>query len=173
MKKNDIHKLVLAGILAALVFVVTSFTRITTPFSIVKEAYFHAGDSIIFLSAMLLGPSYGALVSGIGSFFADLYLGSPQYMLVTLVIKGVMGAISGYFLYPPTNRSTPFSTILGLALACIWMSIAYYLYEVFVLGIDAIVNLPNLAINFAQGALGIILYIPLSKVVLKSRIVNF
>ena len=55
MKSWSIRKLVLAGVLAALVFVVTAFTKIPSPF--VRGAYYHAGDSIIYLSALDLWPS--------------------------------------------------------------------------------------------------------------------
>lgn len=172
MKKLDTHHLVLAGILAALVFVVTSFTMIRVPFAIIKEAYFHAGDSIIFLSAALLAPPYAALISGIGSFFADLYLGSPQYMLATLIIKGVMGAIAGYFLYYPKNQNSLSKTIWGLAIAGTWMAVTYYIYEVAVLGVNAVANLPNLLINFVQALVGIIIYLPLSRAILRSKVID-
>ncbi len=168
MRKLNTHGLVLSGILAALVFVVTSFTMIKVPFAIVKEAYFHAGDSVIFLSALLLGAPHAALVSGVGSFFADIYLGSPQYMMATLIIKGIMGAIAGHFLYYPRNNSSS-KTICGLALAGTWMAISYYLYEVGFLGVNAIANLPNLLINFVQAAVGIVIYLPISKAILRSK----
>ena len=172
MRKLDTHQLVLSGILAALVFVVTSFTMIKVPFAIVKEAYFHAGDSVIFLSASLMGAPYAALISGIGSFFADLYLGSPQYMLATLIIKGIMGAIAGHFLFYSKNNHSLSKTLWGLAIAGTWMAISYYLYEVGVLGVNAIANLPNLLINFVQAAVGIVIYLPLSKAVFRSKAIN-
>lgn len=163
MKKIATQKIVSAGILSALVFVVTSFTMIRFPFALVKEAYFHAGDSIIFLSGLVLGGPMAAIVGGVGSFFADLYLGAPIYMFATLIIKGIMGGIAGHFLYFPKNKNKIRGTFLGLAIAGSWMALAYYLYEVVFLGINWLANLPNLVVNFAQAAIGIIIYLPLSR----------
>lgn len=169
MKKITTQKIVLAGILSALVFVVTSFTMIRVPFALVKEAYFHAGDSIIFLSGLVLGGPMAAIVAGVGSFFADLYLGAPIYMFATLIIKGIMGGIAGHFLYFPKNKNKIQGILLGLSIAGSWMALAYYLYEVVFLGIDWLANLPNLAVNFAQAAIGVVIYIPLSKAVVRVR----
>jgi len=169
MKKFTIQKIVLSGILSALVFVVTSFTMIRFPFALVKEAYFHAGDSIIFLSGLVLGGPMAAIAGGVGSFFADLYLGAPVYMFATLIIKGIMGGIAGHFLYFPKNKNKIQGTLLGLSIAGSWMALAYYLYEVVFLGINWLANLPNLVINFLQAAIGIIIYLPLSRKIVKIK----
>lgn len=168
MKSWSTSKLILTGILSALVFVVTSFTMIRIPIIVVKDAYFHAGDSIILLSGLLLGSPVAAIVSGIGSLFADLYLGSQQYMFATLIIKGIMGGIAGYFLHRPKTHRLHAGTFLGLVAAGLWMALGYYLYEVLFLGINWIANLTNLAANLIQAAVGIIIYLPLSKALRKT-----
>lgn len=164
MQQTKLRQLTLTGILIALVFVVTSFTKIPLPVFFSKEAYVHAGDSVIYISAMLLGPFGGALVSGIGSFFADLYLGSPVYMIPTLIIKGIMGGIAGYFLYKNTSL---IQTFVGLILAGLWMSLGYYFFDVFFFHIDWRVYLYTIPINFAQAVLGMIIYFSLAKVIKK------
>jgi len=162
---NSTRRLILAAILAALTFVITAFTMIRVPFLTVSEAYFHAGDSIIYLSGMVLGP-LAAFTAGIGSSLADLYLGVPIYIPATLVIKSVMGAVAGWFLFRKTDEKTrPGRIVLGLAIPALWMSVGYYLYEVMVMQVNWIVNLTNLLINLAQGAVGIVLYLPLSAAV--------
>lgn len=175
MKRINIRTLVISSIFSALVFITTSLTMIRTPFAIFKEAYFHAGDSIIFLSAWLLGCPYAIFIASIGSLFADLYLGSPHYMIATFFIKGIMGAIAGIFLYNNNSNKSKTNlskTILGLSLSVIWMALSYYGYEVFVLGINYLANLPNLFVNFAQGIVGVIIYLPLSKIIEKTNIRN-
>jgi uncharacterized membrane protein len=169
MQKLNTRKLVLAGILSALVFVVTSFTMIRFPFALVKEGYFHAGDSIIFLSGLVLGGPMAAIAGGLGSFFADLYLGAPLYMFATLIIKGIMGGIAGHFLYFPRNKDKVSGTFLGLFISGIWMAFAYYFYDVIFLGIDWIANLPNLVTNFAQAAVGMLIYLPLSRGIVRIK----
>ena len=162
MKSWSLRKLVLSGILAALVFVVTAFTKIPSPF--VKGAYYHAGDSIIYLSALVLGPAVAAVVSGLGSFLSDLYLGFPLYMFATLVIKGLMGGIAGYFLYVPHGRVSWSRKFVGIAAAGLWMAIGYYIFEVFIVRIvDWRANIPNLFANIAQAFVGAVIFLALSK----------
>jgi len=162
---SSTRRLILAAILASLTFVVTAFTMVRVPFLPAREAYFHAGDAIIYLSGMVLGP-LAAFTAGLGSALADLYLGATIYIPATLVIKAVMGGVAGWFLFNKTEEKTPAGRIvLGLAIPALWMSVGYYLYEVAVLQINWIVNLPGLLINLAQGAVGIILYLPLSAAV--------
>jgi len=163
MGSAKVRKLVISGILSALVFIVTSFTMVRMPFVIIKEAYFHAGDSIIFLSGLVLGAPTAAVVSGLGSFFADLYLGAPQYMFGTLVIKGIMGAIAGCFLFKRKGEPSFQRMILGLGIAGFWMAFGYYLYEVLFLSINPIANLPMLLANLAQAVIGIVIFLPLSR----------
>ena len=53
MKKLNVQKLTLCGVMAALVFVMTYFPKIPVP---VTGGYVHLGDGAIFLSVLLLGP---------------------------------------------------------------------------------------------------------------------
>jgi uncharacterized membrane protein len=162
MKSWSVRKLVLSGILAALVFVVTAFTKIPSPF--VRGAYYHAGDSVIYLSALVLGPSVAAVVSGLGSFVSDLYLGFPLYMFATLIIKGIMGGIAGYFLYSPQGTVSWSRKFLGILIAGLWMAVGYYIFEVFIIRIiDWRANIPNLFANIAQAFVGAVIFLPLSK----------
>jgi len=158
----SVRKLVLAGILAALVFVVTAFTKIPSPFA--RAAYYHAGDSIIYLSGLVLGPHMAAVVSGLGSFLSDLYLGYPLYMFATFVIKGIMGGIAGYFLYVPQGRVSWRRKLLGVAIAGLWMAVGYYVFEVYIVRIvDWRANIPNFFANIGQALVGALIFLPLSK----------
>ncbi len=165
--KEELRRLTLTGILAALVFVVTSFTKIPLPFFYTKEAYFHAGDSIIFMASLLVGPWAAGVAAGLGSFLADLYLGAPHYMLASFFIKGGMGFIAGLFLYGQVKPSV-IRQSLGLVLAGLWMTLGYYVFEVVFFQINWIVNLSTLPVNFAQALLGMVIYLPLSKVIMKA-----
>ncbi len=160
MKSIDNRKLVVTGILAGLTFLVTSFTKIPSPF--MPKAYYHAGDSIIFLSAMTLGAPMTAFVAGIGSFFSDLYLGFPAFMFATLIIKGIMGYIAGKFLYSDNGAPSAMRKFLGILLSGLWMVFGYYIFEVIILGYDWRVGLIDAVANLAQVAVGGIIFIPLS-----------
>ncbi|WP_054869966.1 ECF transporter S component [Caloranaerobacter sp. TR13] len=94
MQNNSVKKLTYGGLMIALVFVATAIIpQIPVPFT---EGYIHAGDSMIFVAAILLGWKYGAIAGGLGSSLADIYLGYTHWAIPTLIIKGIMGAIVGF-----------------------------------------------------------------------------
>ena len=108
------------------------------------RCHYHVGDSL-YLSALVLGPSVAAVVSGLGSFVSDLYLGFPLYMFATLIIKGIMGGIAGYFLYSPQGTVSWSRKFLGILIAGLWMAVGYYIFEVFIIRIiDWRANITNL-----------------------------
>ena len=75
MKKQlSVKTLAMCGMLAALVFVATSFLKL--PVSI-TQGYIHLGDGVILLGAGLLGPA-SILASALGSMLADLLGGKGK-----------------------------------------------------------------------------------------------
>lgn len=81
MKKN----LVLAGLLAAMVFVATALL----PIGIVGGGYVHLGDTVIYLAAALLPTPYAVATAAIGAGVADLLV-APIWAPFTIAIKAVM-----------------------------------------------------------------------------------
>ena len=84
MNRKDITRIAFTAIFMALVFVAT-FT-VKFPISL-GWGYIHLGDSVVLLSGMLLGPIYGAIAAGIGSFIADFAGGFAVYAVPTMIIK--------------------------------------------------------------------------------------
>ena len=66
MKVRKINRLTMGGMLAALVAVFTAYVSVP-----IAGGYFHPGDAMIALSAIVLGP-YAAIPAAIGSGLADL-----------------------------------------------------------------------------------------------------
>jgi len=94
MNNFNVKRITYGGLATALVFVATAIIpQIPVPFT---EGYIHAGDSMIFVTAILLGWRYGAIAGGLGSAMADLFLGYSHWVIPTLIIKAIMGAIVGY-----------------------------------------------------------------------------
>jgi uncharacterized membrane protein len=93
MKRQiDIEKLILTGLLTALVAVTTVAIAIPVPFT---NGYVHPGDSMIFLAVLILGRRRGALAAGLGSALADVLLGYFIWAPFTLVIKACMAFFTG------------------------------------------------------------------------------
>src|SRR5271157_1283613 len=59
------------------------------------KGYFDVGEVMVYITAMLMGPSIGAFAGGVGSAISDAIL-APVYAPGTLVIKGTEGFIVGY-----------------------------------------------------------------------------
>ena len=88
-------KIVLAGLLAALVVVGSSF-RIKVPADIVGTSAFHLGNIMCALSGVLLGPWVGGAAAGIGSMIYDMM--DPAYISecwLTFLMKGAYGVAAG------------------------------------------------------------------------------
>lgn len=86
-------KMVYTALMTALVFISTYAIKVPVPFT---SGYIHPGDSMVFLSGLLLGPAFGAFAAGVGSAFADLLGGYTLWIVPTLIIKALMGCIIGF-----------------------------------------------------------------------------
>jgi uncharacterized membrane protein len=71
--------------------VTTVLIRIPIP---ATTGYFNLGDIFIIASGLLFGPIAGLLSGAIGAGAADLY-GYPQFVLATVVTKGLEGFLVG------------------------------------------------------------------------------
>lgn len=158
MNKRIIH-LAYGGMMAALVFVATSFLKI--PVS-VTQGYIHLGDGFILLGAALLGaPAIAA--AAIGSMLADLLGGYTMYILPTFLIKGAVGLVAVYAF--ARQRSFPV-TLIWLVLAEAVMVAGYFLVEWLVLGYGLAAALGAVGPNIVQGVSGVIIcavLLPLKK----------
>ena len=90
MKNLSVKKLTMAGVMAALVFVMTYVPKVPVP---VTGGYVHLGDGAIFLSVLLLGP-LGIPSAAIGSGLADILGGYMVYALPTMAIKALVALIA-------------------------------------------------------------------------------
>ena len=82
--------LVMSALLAALGCAATLAVRIPSP----TGGYMNLGDTVVILSAYLLGPAWGAAAGGLGPALADLFSGYAAYVPATLAIKALMGMFS-------------------------------------------------------------------------------
>jgi len=81
----------LGAILASTVTVATMLSIPVPGFRL----YFNLGEGIIYIVALMLGPTYGAACGGIGACLGDLVLGYPLWAPFTLLIKGTEGYVTG------------------------------------------------------------------------------
>lgn len=150
---NNLKKLILAALFAALSCVATMSIRIPTPGT---GGYIHPGDAIVILSGVILGPVWGFLAGGIGSALSDLIGGYFIYVPITFVIKGLVALAAG-LLYQKTGKnqkSRYIAVILGGVADIILVAGGYFVCESFIYGAGAAASIPA---NIIQGTGGLVI----------------
>ena len=97
IRKNSTDKvtnLVMTALMMCLIIAATMFIRIPIPMT---QGYVHLGDSMIFLSVLILGKKQGAAAAGLGSALGDVLGGYAFWAPWTFVIKFLMALILGAF----------------------------------------------------------------------------
>jgi uncharacterized membrane protein len=153
-------QLATAGLMAALVMVGTMIIQVPTP----AKGYIHIGDSLVYLSGVLLGPLLGALAAAVGSTLADLFSGYSIYAPATFVIKGLDALIVGYCYHTFTKTTASLvKKFLGFILSFILggsiMVGGYLAFETFLYGFPTAVL--SMVANITQAVGGGFLALPL------------
>ncbi len=173
MKELNVKYLTTAGMIAALIFVLTMM-KVDN----LAGGYIHLGDSLVFFAALLVGPLYGFLAAGIGSMLADIMVGYPQYAVATFLIKGIMTLITYYgytFLKGKTNSNSKFGRFgkfgkifFVSAIASTFMVSGYFILEIFMYDFwAALANVPlNALQGFASSLLSVVMLAPIETVIL-------
>ena len=147
MKNVSVKQLTLAGVLAALVFVLTYLPKVPVP---VTGGYIHLGDGAIFLAVLLLGP-LGIPAAAVGSGLSDLIGGYMVYIIPTVIIKGLVAYIA-WKLY---RKGSWVSAAVAFIVAEAAMVLGYFAFEAVMYGVAsaAAAILPNVV----QGVGGVVL----------------
>ena len=157
-KTNQLAK---TALMIALIFVGTFSIRIPNP---ATGGYFHMGDSMIFLSVLILGKRDGAFAGSLGGALADLLCGAAIWIGPTLIIKFIMAWIMGIIWeqYP--------SKIISAIGGGVFQIIAYTAAETFLFTWPAALGaLPGLTM---QTAGGIIIYVILARALQTTKLLN-
>lgn len=163
MKDNNIKKLTMAALFAALTCVATMIIKIPTPGT---GGYIHLGDAFVVLSGIFLGPVYGGLAAGIGSALSDLLGGYFQYVPVTFIVKGII-AVVVYYVYHKLTKAIKLPVvkcIISGIFSTLLVALGYFAFEIFMYGIGAAASIPA---NLVQGLSGLIISSILLPVLLK------
>ena len=147
MKNVSVKKLTLAGVMAALVFVMTYVPKVPVP---VTGGYVHLGDGAIFLSALLLGP-LGIPAAAIGSGLADILGGYMVYALPTMLIKALVALIA----WKGWKEGALLRAVVSFILAEAAMVAGYFAFESVMYGTAA--AWAAVGPNCIQGIAGVVL----------------
>lgn len=163
--------MVLIGLLAALVAIGTTMIQIPIP-----KGYIHIGDSLVYLSGIVLGPFYGAFAAGIGSMIADFLTGYTIYAPATLVIKALDAFLAGWIFKAFYHTGQTMARLTGAYIVAfiaggIAMIGGYLAYEIVLYGfVQAVAGVPyNLTQAIGGGIVGYPLLIAFKKANLLKR----
>lgn len=150
----------------ALACIATMIIKVPT---IGTNGYVNIGDSIVLVSAWLLGNPFGAIAAGLGSGLADIFSGYAVYAPGTMVIKFLM-AFVGCIVYKVLDKikiTKIVSYIVSAIVSEIIMIVGYLTYESLFLGYGktAVLSVPS---NAIQGitclVIGVVLILAIKKV---------
>lgn len=157
--KISTKAMAIGGVFAAMVTVGTLVIRIPIPVG----GYVHIGDSLVYLSGILLGPVLGGIASGVGSCIADLF-GYIEYAPATAVIKFLDALAVGLIFITLQKRlhgtvGTVIAYLLGVLVGGSIMVGGYFAYEVMLKGFTYAMG--SVSFNIAQAVGGAIIGLPI------------
>ena len=149
MKHNQLYKITITGLMAALSYVAFTYIKIPIPVPGGDTVALHIGNAFCVLAALLLGGVYGGLAGSIGMTLADLM--DPMYVTSapkTFILKFLIGLIAGFVAHKIAHISEEHSkgyvfkwsliaSIAGLGFNVIADPIFGYFYKNFVLGVPS------------------------------------
>jgi uncharacterized membrane protein len=97
MKNNQIYKITVTGLMAALCYVAFTYIKIPIPVPGGDTVALHIGNAFCVLAALLLGGVYGGIAGSLGMTIADLM--DPMYVTSapkTFILKFLIGLIAGF-----------------------------------------------------------------------------
>ena len=168
MKNDNVFRIVLTAMFAAMVCVTTICIQIPSPVG----GYVNLGDTLVLMSAFLLGPVYGGLSAGIGSALADLITGYAYYAPGTLVIKLLIAVVAARvnraLISGTPNMKQPLRYAIAGVPGEIIMVVGYLFYAWFCLsrGASALASVPG---NIAQAAAGIVIAVVFTPLVTRPK----
>lgn len=166
---EKIKKLVIAALMAALTCVMTLVVQIPMPLC----GYVNLGDGVILLSAVILGPLYGALAGAIGACLADIISGFAIYAPGTFVIKALI-AVVAFYVYKAMSKHIKNTSIafvpklIAGVLGEIVMIAGYFVYEATVMGYG-LAAASGLVGNSIQGVVAVVVFVALAEVITRNK----
>ena len=153
-KKWSAKKLTLVALCTAVVCVSTIAIQIPIPLG-----YMHLGNCCILLVSVFFDITTGTFAGGVGSAMADLLSGYPQWIIPTLIIKGLMGYTIAYVSKKDGKRAKLNSvrTFIATSLGIVIMIVGYTIFGAILYGSIAsgVAQVPGLTL---EGVLGMVLF---------------
>ena len=146
MKHENIYKLTLTALMAALSYVIFTFLQIQITLPGGDATSFHLGNAVCVLGALLVGGVYGGIGGAIGMTIGDLF--NPVYVVYapkTFILKFCIGLITGLIAHKIGHISTSndnkhvlkwtiIATVCGLGFNVVFDPLFGYFYKRVLMG---------------------------------------
>ena len=154
----DTKNMIMTAMMMCMTMLMTFIIRIPIPAS---GGYIHLGDSMVFLSVLILGWKWGAAAAGIGSALADLLGGFAYYAPITLVVKAFMVVAVGVCIEQAIKKGfgktgMRVMEVIGMTVGGFVMVWGYYAADGFLYG-NWIAPLAFIPLNILQFVVGIVI----------------
>ena len=162
MERNkSLYRIILIGLMAAMVFVATTFLRFDIP-TPPDKTMIKLGNAVCVLSGLLLGGVGGGLAAGIGSALYDLAdpVFAPEAW-ITLIRFFLMGLIAGSIAHAGGQKGKNFKLNVVAAVAESAFSLLFYIAK-------SVITQMALAGNFTMNQLTISLGAISTKIIASS-----
>lgn len=151
--------IVIAGLMTALVTVGTMIIKMPVGIG----GYVHLGDSMVYLSGIVLGPVLGGLTAGLGSFLADMLSGYAFYAVPTFIIKALDALVVALIYKLISGKGALFARkvtayVIAFIGGTVVMVSGYFLFETVAYGMGG--AMASLFPNIFQGIVGGLISIP-------------
>lgn len=188
MRHENIYKLTLTALMAALSYVVFTFLQIKVTLPGGDATSFHLGNAICVLGALLLGSAYGGIGGAIGMTIGDLL--DPVYIVYapkTFILKFCIGLITGLVAHGLGKISTSNDTkhvlkwtiiasVCGLFFNMIFDPLFGYFYKRVLMGkpaaeVTLVLNITTTSVNAVLSAIvAVIIYMALRPALKKANL---
>ncbi|MBQ7841053.1 MAG: ECF transporter S component [Lachnospiraceae bacterium] len=146
MRNENVTKIVMTGVFAALSYVVFTFLQFKIPLPGGDATSIHLGNAVCVLGALILGGLYGGIGGALGMTIGDLL--DPVYIIYapkTFILKLCIGLIAGLIAHrighitEKTDRKeivkwALLAAIGGLLFNVIFDPLVGYVYKIFIIG---------------------------------------
>ncbi|MFC6254200.1 ECF transporter S component [Secundilactobacillus hailunensis] len=150
------REVVYLAMLIAVTVVISRFFLIPVPMT---HGNINLCDAGIFIAALLLGRTQGAVVGAFSGLLLDLISGFTQYMFFSFIVHGLEGFIAGWI---GSNKKKS-TKIIAMIVGTIVMVAGYWATDTLLYGFK--VGLIGVPTNFIQGIVGgivaYVVYVPL------------
>ncbi len=127
---QNLRKVLVGAMLAALVCVVTFAVRVPIPMT--QGAYVNLGDAVVYLGSFFSCNLVTALGLGLGSALADLLAGAAVYAIPTLLVKTSM-ALLAMLIFKKSKSFRGY--LMGSVAAGLVMVAGYFICESVLFGV--------------------------------------